>query len=140
MKQWSVVHPLGTTISIPLQVHTWVQSLLDCVAPSEGAHIHTQTSQWKYFKINLGTRNIDDPAWLNTTPMILDRLNKVAFECISVALQEVAQYEGCTRDIKEHGAIWNLPCGVACEICSLIFQPNGLNAKPYTQMAISATP
>ena len=125
LQQWSIVHPFGTTISIPLQVHTWVQTLLDCVVPSEGAHIHTQTSQWKFFKINLGTRKIDDPAWLNTTPMIFDRLNKVAYESISVALQEVAQYKGCIRDIKEHGAIWNLPCGAACEICSLIFQPNG---------------
>ena len=125
LKQWSIVHPFGTTISTPLEVNTWVQTLLDSVIPSEGAHIHTLTSQWKFFKINLGTRKVADPAWLDAPPSIMDRLNRVAYECISAALLEVAQYKGCTRAIKEHGAIWDLPCGSAFEICSLIFQPNG---------------
>ena len=145
LKQWSIVHPFGTTVSIPLEVNTWVQPLLDSVVPDEGAHIHTLSSQWKFYKINLGTRKVADPAWLDAPTSTLDRVNKIAYECVSAALLEIAQYKGCTRAIKEHGAIWDLPCGSAFEICSLIFQPNGaerqaLHTDGHLRYSMPATP
>ncbi len=90
LKQWSMVHPFGNSIRIPLQVNTWIQPLLNSVVPEEGAHIHAQTSKWKFYKINLGTRKIDDHAWLDASTSIIDRLNTVAYECISAALLEIA--------------------------------------------------
>ncbi len=95
LKAWSLIHPYGKTISIPLLLGTWVDTLLESVVPSEGAHIHAQSSKWKFFKINLGTRKITDPAWLDPPTSIMDRLNSIAFACLSAALLEVADYKGC---------------------------------------------
>jgi hypothetical protein len=145
LKAWSLIHPYGKTISIPLLLDTWVDTLLESVVPSEGAHIHDQSSKWKFFKINLGTRKITDPAWLDPPTSIMDRLNSLASACLSAALLEVADYKGCTRGRKEDGAIWDLPCGKAFEICSVIFQPNGaecqaLHTDGHKRFSLPATP
>jgi hypothetical protein len=102
-----------------------MQPLLDSVVTTKGAHIHTQSSKWKFFKINLVTRKTADPAWLDLPLSVIDRLNILAYECMSAALLEIANYEGCRRACKEQGAVWNLPCGTAYVICSLLFQPDG---------------
>ncbi len=145
LKQWSLAHPYGKTIRKPLQLHIWMQQLLDSVVPTKGAHIHAQASKWKFFKINLGTRKIDDPAWLDAPSSIIDRLNTVAYECMTAALLEIANYKGCTRVCREEGAIWDLPCGKASEICSLLFQPNGaerqaLHTDGHKRYTMPATP
>jgi hypothetical protein len=129
LEHWSLTHPYGKSISKPLQPNTWIQPLLDSVVPTKGAHIHTQDSKWKFFKINLGTRKMADPAWLDVPIPIIDQINIVAYECMSAALLEIANYKGCTRACKEQGAVWDLPCGTASEICSLLYQPNGASRQ-----------
>ena len=124
LRQWSRLHPYGMTSKVDVEKE-WSLNLINSARYSVGAHIHTSTSLWKYFKINLGTAMMKHKEWLTVPEVTLGKLNVAAEQCLSKALSVVANYDNCTRCRSERGVVWNLPCGEAFEICSLIFQPNG---------------
>ena len=53
LRAWSERNPLGINVNVVLHDKSWVDSLLECVGPTSGAHIHTNTSKWKFYKLNL---------------------------------------------------------------------------------------
>ena len=55
LKEWSKVNPYGKVVKVEMNKCKWPQYLIQHGTSSKGSHIHTQTSKWKYFKINLGT-------------------------------------------------------------------------------------
>ncbi len=140
LTEWSRLHPYGITKKVDVEKQ-WRFQLIQAARKSHGAHIHTSTSLWKYNKINLGTAQIHHMEWLTVPKVTLCGLNKAAEQCLSTALSAVAIYENCARCRCERGAIWNLPCGDAFEICSLIFQPHGslqqrVHKDGYTRFAL----
>jgi hypothetical protein len=127
LRQWSRLHPYGMTTKVSVE-KKWRLNLLQIATNdvvTAGAHIHTNTSLWKYYKINLGTAVIKHREWMTLPQDTLSELNVAAEQCLSKALSIVAKYDNFTRCRSEHGVVWHLPCGEAFEICSLIFQPNG---------------
>ena len=125
LRAWSERNPLGINVNVVLHDKSWVDSLLECVGPTSGAHIHTNTSKWKFFKLNLSAGITDIGEWLTVSAATRLNLASVAEICLSAALLEVAEYTDCSRVTKDNGVTWTLPCGEAAEICSLIFQPKG---------------
>jgi hypothetical protein len=113
---------MTTTVDVEKE---WRLNLIKSARTTVGAHIHTSTSLWKYFKINLGTAMMKHKEWLTVPEVTLCKLNVAAEKCLSKALSVVANYDNCTRCRSERGVVWNLPCGEAFEICSIIHQPNG---------------
>ena len=129
LMEWSEVNPYGKVVKVEMDKCIWPQYLIHRGINginSSGAHIHTNISKWKYFKINLGTATtLKDNEWLGIKQDAKCRLNIVARQCISAALSTVAQYNDCDRTLGSHGAVWSMPCGRAFELCSLIHQPKG---------------
>ena len=124
LREWSRLHPYGMTTEVDVDKE-WRFNLIHTAETCVGAHIHTSTSLWKYFKINLGTAMMKHMEWLTVPEVTLCKLNVAAEQCLSKALSVVANYDNCTRCRSERGVVWNLPCGEAFEICSIIHQPNG---------------
>ena len=124
LREWSRLHPYGMTTTVDVEKE-WRLNLIKSARTTVGAHIHTSTSLWKYFKINLGTAMMKHKEWLTVPEVTLCKLNVAAEKCLSKALSVVANYDNCTRCRSERGVVWNLPCGEAFEICSIIHQPNG---------------
>jgi hypothetical protein len=125
LKEWSEVNPYGKVVKVEMNKCKWPQDLIQHGTRSNGSYIHTQTSKWKYFKINMGTATPLGKDWLRLNQDIKCMLNIVAQKCISIALSDVAQYKDCDRTVGSHGAVWSMPCGRASELCSLIYQPKG---------------
>lgn len=122
---WSNNNTCGKNINVKLPETSWIHALLESVSPTSGAHIHNNSSKWKFFKINLSGIQSDKGEWIPISNAARLQLASVAETCLSAALEEVAQYTQCSRVTNANGVRWTLPCGEAAEICSLIFQPCG---------------
>lgn len=125
MKEWSVGNPYGKVVKVEIDKSKWPQYLIQRGTIVNGVSIHSHVSKWKYFKLNLGTGTLKDDEWLEINIDAKCMLNTVARQCITAALSVVAQYNDCDRTLGLDGAVWNMPCGRAFELCSLIYQPIG---------------
>jgi hypothetical protein len=74
-----------------------------CRAPTLGAHIHTNSSKWKFYKINLSGVQSDRGEWIPICTETRMKLASVAETCMSAALQEVAGYAQCSRVTNDNG-------------------------------------
>ena len=125
LTRWSTYNPYGKNVKVVLEDKTWIATIVKVARNSRGAHIHSNTSKWKYYKINLGTQVPNTKEYLSISCDMRRTLQMVAEQCIQTALTEVCQYNNCLRKSGISGAVWTLPCGEAREICSLLYQPNG---------------
>ena len=122
---WSVKNPFGKNVPLDMGPKKWMSKLVQAAQKANGAHIHTSTSKWKFYELNLGTHNAPGSKYMPLSDKLRRALQTVAAQCLKKALEDVAQYTECDRVTCATGAMWKLPCGNAHEICSLIYQPHG---------------
>ena len=91
LREWSRLHPYGMTTKVDVEKE-WRLSLINRATTTVGAHIHTSTSLWKYFKINLGTARMKHREWLTVPEVTLCKLNVAAEQYLAKALSVVANY------------------------------------------------
>ena len=125
IKEWSSENPYGRVLKVEMDKTILAQYLIQRGMKSPGVRIHSQSSKWTYFKLQLGTLASKGYEWLKISQDAKRMLNVIAHKCISTALSAVAQYNDCDRTLGLHGAVWSMPCGRAFELCSLIYQPKG---------------
>ena len=54
---WSVKNPFGKNVPLDIGPKKWMSKLIQAAQKANGAHIHTSTSKWKFYELNLGTHN-----------------------------------------------------------------------------------
>ena len=122
---WSIRNPFGKNVHLDMGPKNWISKLLEAAHKAKGAHIHTTSSKWLFFELNLGTQHTSGSKYMSLSTKLQRSLQTVAAQCVQTALEDVAQYTNCERIQCATGAMWKLPCGEAHEICSLIYQPHG---------------
>jgi hypothetical protein len=92
-------------VKVVMEEKTWIATLLKAARNSWGAHIHSNTSKRKYYKINLGTQVPNNMEYLSISCDMRRTLEMVAEQCIQAALTEVCQYNNCLRTSGTSGAV-----------------------------------
>ena len=125
LSAWSLMNPFGKNVHLDMGPKNWIPQLLQAAHKVHGAHIHSSSSKWIFFEMNLGTQHASGSKYMPLPTKLRRTLQTVAAQCVQKALEDVAQYTNCARIECATGAMWKLPCGDAQEICSLLYQPHG---------------
>jgi hypothetical protein len=92
---WSITNPFGENVHLDMGPKHWISKLVQAAQKANGAHIHTTSSKWMFFELNLGTQRTSGSKYMSLSTKLRSTLQTVAAQCLQKALEDVAEYTNC---------------------------------------------